>query len=344
MPNTADVRLREKTNTRTFVPNCRIRKNNYKHYNMAQIAKSLIDLIGHTPLLELSGTEKELNLNARVIVKLEFLNPLRSVKDRTALALIERAERKGLIDQRTTIIEPTSGNTGVGLAYISAIRGYRLILTMPDSMSLERRALLKALGAELVLTPAYEGMAGAIRKAQELRDEIGNAYIPQQFENPANPEVHRKTTAEEIINDTDGEVDIFVSGVGTGGTITGVGQVLKQHNSKVKIVAVEPYSSSVLSGEKAGPHKIQGIGAGFRPKTLDTNVYDEIIRIKDDEAFTTGRLIARRDGVLAGISGGAAVAAAIKLARRPENAGKTIVALLPDTGERYLSTALYNQE
>lgn len=309
---------------------------------MAQIAKSLIDLIGHTPLLELGGTESELKLSARVIVKLEFLNPLRSVKDRTALALIERAERKGLIDQRTTIIEPTSGNTGVGLAYIAAIRGYKLILTMPDSMSLERRALLKALGAELVLTPAYEGMAGAIRKAQELRDEIGNAYIPQQFENPANPEVHRRTTAEEIINDTDGEVDIFVSGVGTGGTITGVGQVLKEHNSKVKVVAVEPYTSSVLSGQKPGPHKIQGIGAGFQPKMLDTSVYDEIIRIKDDEAFSAARLIARRDGVLAGISGGAAVAAAIKLAQRPENAGKTIVALLPDTGERYLSTPLYN--
>jgi cysteine synthase A len=305
---------------------------------MGKIAKSLIELIGHTPLLELSGTEAELKLNARVIAKLEYLNPLRSVKDRTALALIERAERKGLIDQDTTLIEPTSGNTGIGLAYIAAIRGYKLILTMPDAMSIERRTLLKALGAELVLTPAHEGMAGAIRKAQQLKDEIGNAYIPQQFENPANPEVHRRTTAEEIISDTDGDIDIFVSGVGTGGTITGVGQVLKQYNSKVKVVAVEPYSSSVLSGKAPGPHKIQGIGAGFLPKTLDTEVYDEILRIKDDEAFAIGRLLARRDGVLTGISSGAAAAAAIKLARRPENEGKTIVVLLPDTGERYLST------
>lgn len=311
---------------------------------MAQIARNLIDLIGHTPLLELTGTEKELGLKARVVAKLEFLNPLRSVKDRTALALIERAERKGLIGPGTTIIEPTSGNTGVGLAFIAAIRGYRLILTMPDAMSVERRTLLKALGAELVLTPAYEGMAGAIRKAEELKNEIGNAYIPQQFENPANPDVHRRTTAEEIWADTDGEVDIFVSGIGTGGTITGVGQVLKQYNNKVKVVGVEPYTSSVLSGKAPGPHKIQGIGAGFQPKTLDTSVYDELLRIKDDEAFAVGRLLAQKDGVLTGISSGAAAAAAIKLARRPENEGKTIVVLLPDTGERYLSTQLYNHE
>ena len=311
---------------------------------MAQIARNLIDLIGHTPLLELTGTEKELGLKARVVAKLEFFNPLRSVKDRTALALIERAERKGLIGPGTTIIEPTSGNTGVGLAFIAAIRGYRLILTMPDAMSVERRTLLKALGAELVLTPAYEGMAGAIRKAEELKNEIGNAYIPQQFENPANPDVHRRTTAEEIWADTDGEVDIFVSGIGTGGTITGVGQVLKQYNNKVKVVGVEPYTSSVLSGKAPGPHKIQGIGAGFQPKTLDTSVYDELLRIKDDEAFAVGRLLAQKDGVLTGISSGAAAAAAIKLARRPENEGKTIVVLLPDTGERYLSTQLYNHE
>ena len=309
---------------------------------MAQIAKSLIDLIGKTPLVELSGTEAELRLKARVVAKLEFLNPLRSVKDRTALALIERAERKGFIDQHTTIIEPTSGNTGIGLAFIAAIRGYRLILTMPDAMSVERRALLKALGAEIVLTPAYEGMGGAIRKARILAEEIGDAYIPQQFENPANPEVHRKTTAEEIWADTDGELDIFVAGIGTGGTITGIGQVLKQYNNKVKVVGVEPYTSAVLSGGKAGPHKIQGIGAGFQPKTLDTTVYDEILRIKDDEAFAVGRLLAQRDGLLTGISSGAAAAAAIKLARRPENEGKTIVVLLPDTGERYLSTQLYN--
>lgn len=311
---------------------------------MSQIAHSLIDLIGNTPLLELAGTGQELKLKARLVVKLEYLNPLRSVKDRTALALIERGERKGLIDQHTTIIEPTSGNTGIGLAYIAAIRGYKLILTMPDAMSVERRTLLKSLGAKLVLTPAHEGMAGAISKARQLAAEIGNAYIPQQFENPANPEVHRRTTAEEIIRDTDGAVDIFVAGIGTGGTITGVGQVLKQYNNKVKVVGVEPYTSSVLSGERPGPHKIQGIGAGFQPKTLDTTVYDELLRIKDDEAFAVGRLLARKDGVLTGISSGAAVAAAIKLARRPENEGKTIVTLLPDTGERYLSTPLYNFE
>lgn len=309
---------------------------------MAQIAHTLIDLIGNTPLLELSGTEKELKLHARIVAKLEFLNPLRSVKDRTALALIERAERKGLIGPNTTIIEPTSGNTGIGLAFIAAIRGYRLILTMPDAMSLERRTLLKSLGAELVLTPAYEGMAGAIRKARELQEKIGDAYIPQQFENPANPEVHRRTTAEEILRDTDGKVDYFVAGIGTGGTITGVGQILKQNLRKVKIVGVEPYTSSVLSGGRPGPHKIQGIGAGFYPKTLDTAVYDELLRIKDDEAYAIARLLAKKDGVLAGVSSGAAAAAAIKLARRPENEGKTIVVLLPDTGERYLSTRLYH--
>ena len=309
---------------------------------MGKIAKSLIDLIGRTPLLELTGTEAELKLKARVVAKLEYFNPARSVKDRVALAMIERAERKGLIGKGTTLIEPTSGNTGIGLALIAAIRGYKLILTMPDAMSIERRTLLKALGAELVLTPAYEGMNGAIRKAHELAEEIGNAYIPQQFENPANPEIHRQTTAEEIISDTDGEVDIFVSGVGTGGTVTGVGQILKEHNNRVKVVAVEPYSSSVLSGNQPGPHKIQGIGAGFQPKTLDTTVYDEILRIKDEEAFAIGRLLAKRDGVLTGISSGAAAAAAIKLARRPENEGKTIVVLLPDTGERYLSTQLYD--
>ena len=311
---------------------------------MSKIAKNLINLIGNTPLLELTGTEQELGLKAQVVAKLEFLNPLRSVKDRTALALIQRAERKGLIGNGTTIIEPTSGNTGVGLAFIAAIHGYKLILVMPDAMSLERRTLLKALGAELVLTPAYEGMAGAISKANELAKEIGDAYIPQQFENPANPDVHRRTTAEEIIRDTDGELDFFVAGIGTGGTITGVGQVLRAYDNKVKIIGVEPYTSSVLSGERPGPHKIQGIGAGFQPKTLDTTVYDEILRIKDHEAFTVARLLARRDGVLASVSSGAAAAAAIKLARRPENKGKRIVVLLPDTGERYLSTALYKFE
>ena len=311
---------------------------------MSKIAKNLINLIGNTPLLELTGTEQELGLKAQVVAKLEFLNPLRSVKDRTALALIQRAERKGLIGNGTTIIEPTSGNTGVGLAFIAAIHGYKLILVMPDAMSLERRTLLKALGAELVLTPAYEGMAGAISKANELAKEIGDAYIPQQFENPANPDVHRRTTAEEIIRDTDGKLDFFVAGIGTGGTITGVGQVLRAYDNKVKIIGVEPYTSSVLSGERPGPHKIQGIGAGFKPKTLDMTVYDEILRIKDHEAFGIARLLARKDGVLAGVSSGAAAAAAIKLARRPENKGKRIVVLLPDTGERYLSTALYNFE
>ncbi len=309
---------------------------------MAQIAKSLIDLIGNTPLLELTNTERELHLQAHVIAKLEYLNPLRSVKDRTALALIEHAEKKGLIGPNTTIIEPTSGNTGVGLAFIASIRGYKLILTMPDSMTIERRTLLKALGAELVLTPAHEGMSGAIRKAQELADEIGDAYIPQQFENYANPDVHRRTTGQEIVRDTNGKVDFFVAGIGTGGTITGVGYTLKQNNPNVKIVAVEPHSSSVLSGNNPGPHKIQGIGAGFVPKILDKEIYDEILRIKDDEAFAASRLLAQKDGVLVGISSGAAVAAAIKLARRPENEGKNIVVLLPDTGERYLSTPLYN--
>ena len=309
---------------------------------MSKIAKNLIGLIGNTPLLELTGTEQELGLKAHIVAKLEFLNPLRSVKDRTALALIQRAEQKGLIDQATTIIEPTSGNTGVGLAFIAAIHGYKLILVMPDAMSLERRTLLKALGAKLVLTPAYEGMSGAIRKANDLAIEIGNAYIPQQFENPANPDVHRRTTAEEIIRDTNGKLDFFVAGIGTGGTITGVGQALREYNNNVKIIGVEPYTSSVLSGERPGPHKIQGIGAGFQPKTLDTTVYDEILRIKDHEAFAIARLLARRDGVLAGISSGAAAAAAVKIARRPENRGKRIVVLLPDTGERYLSTALYN--
>ena len=311
---------------------------------MSKIAKNLINLIGNTPLLELTGTEQELGLKAQVVAKLEFLNPLRSVKDRTALALIQRAERKGLIGNGTTIIEPTSGNTGVGLAFIAAIHGYKLILVMPDAMSLERRTLLKALGAELVLTPAYEGMVGAISKAKELAKEIGDSYIPQQFENPANPDVHRRTTAEEIIRDTDGKLDFFVAGIGTGGTITGVGQVLRAYDNKVKIIGVEPYTSSVLSGERPGPHKIQGIGAGFKPKTLDMTVYDEILRIKDHEAFGIARLLARKDGVLAGVSSGAAAAAAIKLARRPENKGKRIVVLLPDTGERYLSTALYNFE
>ena len=311
---------------------------------MTNIAHNLIDLIGNTPLLELSRTEKNERLKARIIVKLELFNPARSVKDRVGFAMLDDAERRGLINKDTTIIEPTSGNTGIGLALVSAIRGYHLILTMPEAMSLERRKLLKALGAELVLTPAYEGMAGAIRKAQELAQEIGNAFIPQQFENKANAEIHRKTTAEEIWHDTDGKVDILVAGIGTGGTITGVGEVLKKYNPHIQVIAVEPDSSPVLSGGKPGPHKLQGIGAGFVPKVLNTTIYDEIIRIKDEEAYDRGRQLARTDGVLTGVSSAAAVAAAIRIAKRPENEKKNIVVILPDTGERYLSTPIYNFE
>lgn len=311
---------------------------------MANIAHNLIDLIGNTPLLELSRTEKNERLKARIIVKLELFNPARSVKDRVGFVMLDDAERRGLINKDTTIIEPTSGNTGIGLALVSAIRGYHLILTMPEAMSLERRKLLKALGAELVLTPAYEGMAGAIRKAQELAQEIGNAFIPQQFENKANAEIHRKTTAEEIWHDTDGKVDILVAGIGTGGTITGVGEVLKKYNPHIQVIAVEPDSSPVLSGGKPGPHKLQGIGAGFVPKVLNTTIYDEIIRIKDEEAYDRGRQLARTDGVLTGVSSAAAVAAAIRIAKRPENEKKNIVVILPDTGERYLSTPIYNFE
>ena len=310
---------------------------------MAKVASNITELIGRTPLLELSKIEAEQKTKAQIVAKLEFLNPGRSVKDRVGLKLIEKAERKGLINRGTVIIEPTSGNTGIGLAIVAATRGYRLILTMPDSMSLERRALLKALGAELVLTPAYEGMPGSIRKANELAAEIGNAFIPQQFENPANPEAHALTTAQEIIDDTDGQLDIFVAGVGTGGTITGVGEALKAHNPNIKVVAVEPLGSAVLSGCKPGPHKLQGIGAGFIPRILNTHVYDEIFRVADENAFETARYIARREGVLVGISSGAALYAAIEVAKRPENKGKRIVVLLPDSGERYLSTTLFSK-
>ncbi|MBP5366418.1 MAG: cysteine synthase A [Bacteroidales bacterium] len=310
---------------------------------MAKIANNITELIGRTPLLELVKIEQEQKTKAQILAKLEFLNPGRSVKDRVGLNLIKSAEKKGLIDSRTVIIEPTSGNTGIGLAIVAATRGYRLILTMPDSMSLERRALLKALGAELVLTPAYEGMPGSIRKAKELAAQIGNAFIPQQFENKANPEVHAETTAQEIIADTDGKLDIFIAGVGTGGTITGVGEALKAYNPAIKVVAVEPLGSAVLSGYKPGPHKLQGIGAGFIPKILNTRIYDEILRVSNDDAFEAARYIARREGVLVGISSGAALHAAIEVARRPENKGKRIVALLPDSGERYLSTALFSE-
>lgn len=308
---------------------------------MSKIAKQLTDLVGNTPLLELSNYNALKSLPATIIAKLEYFNPAGSVKDRIALAMINDAEAKGLLKPGATIIEPTSGNTGVGLAFVSAAKGYKLILTMPETMSLERRNLLKALGATLVLTPGVGGMKAAIARAIELQEETPGSIILQQFENPANPEIHKRTTGEEIWRDTDGKIDIFVAGVGTGGTISGVGETLKKHNPNIKIVAVEPNESPVLSGGAPGPHKIQGIGAGFIPKTYNPAVVDEIIRVPHDNAILTGRELAQKEGLLVGISSGAAVFAAAELARRPENAGKIIVALLPDTGERYLSSVLY---
>ena len=308
---------------------------------MRKIYTSTDQLIGNTPLLELAHIERSEGLEARILGKLEYLNPAGSVKDRIARAMIDDAEQKGLLKPGAVIIEPTSGNTGIGLASVAAARGYRIIIVMPDSMSVERRQLMKAYGAELVLTEGTKGMKGAIARAEELAREIPNSFIPGQFVNPANPAAHRATTGPEIWADTDGKVDIFVAGVGTGGTITGVGEYLKQQNPDVKVVAVEPASSPVLSGGAAGGHKIQGIGAGFVPDVLDTAVYDEIIPVANEDAFATGRLIGRKEGVLVGISSGAAVWAAIQLAKRPENRGKTIVALLPDTGDRYLSTPLF---
>ena len=308
---------------------------------MSRIARQLTDLVGNTPLLEFSNFNASKGLKAQVIGKLEYFNPAGSVKDRIALAMIEDAEAKGLLKPGATIIEPTSGNTGVGLAFVSASKGYKLILTMPDTMSAERRNLLKALGARLVLTPGAEGMKGAIAKAEELRDATPGSIILQQFENPANPAVHIRTTAEEIWRDTDGKVDLFVAGVGTGGTVSGVGAGLKAHNPNVQIVAVEPSDSPVLSGGKPGPHKIQGIGAGFIPKTYNGEVVDKILQVTNDDAIRTSRELAGKEGLLVGISSGAAVYAAVELAKLPENEGKTIVALLPDTGERYLSTVLY---
>ena len=308
---------------------------------MARIARQLTDLVGNTPLLEFSNFNASKGLKAQVIGKLEYFNPAGSVKDRIALAMIEDAEAKGLLKPGATIIEPTSGNTGVGLAFVSASKGYKLILTMPDTMSAERRNLLKALGARLVLTPGAEGMKGAIAKAEELRDATPGSIILQQFENPANSAVHIRTTAEEIWRDTDGKVDLFVAGVGTGGTVSGVGAGLKAHNPNVQIVAVEPSDSPVLSGGKPGPHKIQGIGAGFIPKTYNGEVVDKILQVTNDDAIRTSRELAGKEGLLVGISSGAAVYAAVELAKLPENEGKTIVALLPDTGERYLSTVLY---
>lgn len=308
---------------------------------MAAIYKGTLGLIGNTPLVEPVNLEKELGLEATILVKLEYLNPAGSVKDRVAKAMIEDAEEKGLLKEGSVIIEPTSGNTGIGLASIAAAKGYRIILTMPETMSVERRNILKAYGAEIVLTEGAKGMKGAIAKAEELAKEIPNSFIPGQFANPANPKMHRETTGPEIWNDTDGKVDIFIAGVGTGGTVTGVGQYLKSKNPDVKIVAVEPATSPVLSQGKSGPHKIQGIGAGFVPDVLDTKVYDEILPIENEDAFKTGNKFAKTEGILVGISSGAALKAAEILSKRPENKGKTIVALLPDTGERYLSTALF---
>lgn len=308
---------------------------------MSRIAKNLTELIGNTPLLELSSFMKKNKVESTLIAKLEYFNPAGSVKDRIGFAMIKDAEERGLINQDSVIVEPTSGNTGVGLAFAAAALGYRLIITLPESFSVERRKLLIALGAELVLTPANEGMAGAIKKAEEIAAATPNSFVPQQFNNPANPEVHKKTTAEEIWRDTDGEVDFFVGGVGTGGTISGVGQLLKERKPAVKIVAVEPFDSPVLSGGSKGVHKIQGIGAGFVPGNFDRTVVDEIIQVKNEDAFETARQLARSEGLLVGISSGAAAYAALQIAQRPENKDKKIVVLLPDTGERYLSTALY---
>ena len=310
---------------------------------MSKIYNGALELVGNTPLVEVKNIEEELGLEARILVKLEYFNPAGSVKDRIAKAMIEDAEEKGLLKEGSVIIEPTSGNTGIGLASIAAVKGYRIILTMPETMSVERRNILKAYGAEIVLTEGARGMKGAIEKADELAKEIPGSYIPGQFVNPANPEVHRKTTGPEIWKDTDGEVDLFIAGVGTGGTLTGVGEYLKSQNPDVKIVALEPASSPVLSTGKGGPHKIQGIGAGFVPGVLNTTVYDEIFTVENDDAFATGKLLAKKEGILVGISSGAALYGAIELAKRPENKGKTIVALLPDTGDRYYSTPLFTE-
>ena len=308
---------------------------------MGKMYKGALELVGHTPLVEAVNIEKKLGLKATLALKLEYFNPAGSVKDRIGKALIEDAEAKGLLKEGSVIIEPTSGNTGIGLASIAAVKGYRIILTMPETMSIERRNILKAYGAEIVLTEGAKGMSGAIAKAKELAEEIPNSYIPGQFDNPANPAAHKATTGPEIWEDTDGKVDIFVAGVGTGGTVTGVGEYLKEQNPNVKVVAVEPATSPVLSTGKGGPHKIQGIGAGFVPKVLNTSVYDEIITVENEDAFAASKFLTKHEGVLTGISSGAALHAAIELAKRPENEGKTIVVLLPDSGDRYYSTPLF---
>ena len=344
MDKRTNVLLLSEINWKTIKRNLKRRKKKKGIRTMANIYRGFLDLIGNTPLVEIANVEKEHELKARILVKLEYRNPAGSVKDRIAQAMIEDAEQKGILKEGSVIIEPTSGNTGIGLAAIAAAKGYRAILTMPETMSVERRNILKAYGAEIVLTEGSKGMKGAIAKAEELAKEIEGSFIPGQFDNPANPKVHYETTGPEIWRDTDGKVDAFVAGVGTGGTVTGTGKYLKEQNPAIKVVAVEPASSPVLSEGKAGAHKIQGIGAGFVPKVLDTAVYDEVIKVENDDAFATSKELTKKEGILTGISSGAALYAALELAKRPEFEGKTIVALLPDSGDRYYSTPLFTEE
>ena len=343
MDKRTNVLLLSEINWKTIKRNLKQRQKKKGIRTMANIYRGFLDLIGNTPLVEIANVEKEHELKARILVKLEYRNPAGSVKDRIAQAMIEDAEKKGILKEGSVIIEPTSGNTGIGLAAIAAAKGYRAILTMPETMSVERRNILKAYGAEIVLTEGSKGMKGAIAKAEELAKEIEGSFIPGQFDNPANPKVHYETTGPEIWRDTDGKVDAFVAGVGTGGTVTGTGKYLKEQNPAIKVVAVEPASSPVLSEGKAGAHKIQGIGAGFVPKVLDTAVYDEVIKVENDDAFATSKELTKKEGILTGISSGAALYAALELAKRPEFEGKTIVALLPDSGDRYYSTPLFTE-